>query len=289
MSGARYRLAVRVTRFADAASFLAAAEAFMAEREALYNLPLGVARTRRDVPGRHPEKNYFAVVEDGAGIAGVAVMTPPHMVICYVPPGPAIDAIADHLAATEWSPPGVHGPVGASDAFAAAWCTRRGVRAELEMDLRAFELTKTIPAPSVPGRKRAAVEADLPLVETWYRAFNADAKIAPSSATAEEMARRAVGDRRVFLWDDGGPVSQTAFIGTTPNGVRIGAVYTPDHLRRRGYATALVGEVSQRALDDGKRFCFLFTDLSNPISNSIYPKVGYRAVRDYRDFAFHAD
>src|SRR5262245_29662394 len=277
---------MRLTRFADAASFLAAAEAFMAEREAIYNLPLGIAHSRRDAPGRDPEKNYFAVVEDGAGIAGIAMMTPPHMVLCHVPPGPAIDAIADDLAATEWSPPGVHGPVAASEAFAAAWCARRGLRAELEMDLRAFELTKTIPAPPVPGHMRAALEADLPLVEAWYRAFNADANMAPSSATAEQLARRAVASGRVFLWDDGGPVSQAALIGTTPTGVRIGAVYTPDHLRRRGYATALVAGVSQRALDDGKRFCFLFTDLSNPISNSIDPKIGYRPVADYRDFAF---
>jgi RimJ/RimL family protein N-acetyltransferase len=279
---------MRVTRHPDAASFLAAAEAFMAEREALHNLPLGVARTCRDVAGRYPGPNYFAVVGDGARIAGIASMTPPHVLQCYVPPGAATDALVADLVAGGWTPPGVHGPVASTEAFSAAWCARRGLTATVHMDLRAFELTATIPAPPAPGRMRVAEAADLPLVQSWYRAFNADARMAPSSATAEEVARRAVGDGRVFLWDDGGPVAQTAIVGTTPNGARIGAVYTPPALRRRGYATALVGAVSQRALDGGKRVCFLFTDLSNPVSNSIYPKVGYRPVADFRDFAFAA-
>jgi len=39
-------------------------------------------------------------------------------------------------------------------------------------------------------------------------------------------------------------------------------------------------------LDEGQRFCFLFTDLANPVSNAIYPKIGYRAVADYRNLDF---
>jgi len=279
---------VRVTRHADAASFLAAAEAFLVEREALHNLPLAIARTCAADPARYPRPKYFAVVEDGARIAGVAAMTPPHKLQIYVPPGAAVDAVADDLAASEWTPPGVHGPVAASEAFAATWCARRGLRAEPSMDLRAFELTKATPAPLVRGRMRPAEDADLPLVQSWYRAFLDEARRAASTITPEEMARRAVTDRRLFVWDDDGAVTQTALVGSTPNGARIGAVYTPPDRRRRGYATALVEAVSRHALAEGKRFCFLFTDLANPVSNSIYPKVGYRPVADFRDFEFVA-
>ena len=92
----------------------------------------------------------------------------------------------------------------------------------------------------------------------------------------------------MFLWDDGGPVAQAAINGTTPRGVRIGTVYTPPEKRRGGYATALVGALSQRSLDEGRSFCFLFTDLANPVSNSIYPKVGYRPVADFEEIDFVA-
>ena len=66
----------------------------------------------------------------------------------------------------------------------------------------------------------------------------------------------------------------------TPNGVRIGPVYTPPEARNRGYASALVAAISQAQLDAGRRFCFLFTDLANPTSNHIYQMIGYEPVRD---------
>ncbi len=71
--------------------------------------------------------------------------------------------------------------------------------------------------------------------------------------------------------------------GVTPNGCRVGYVYTPLELRGRGYATALVAELSQRMLDSGMSFCVLYTDLGNPTSNAIYQRIGYEAVCDVRD------
>ena len=73
-----------------------------------------------------------------------------------------------------------------------------------------------------------------------------------------------------------------------PHGIRIGAVYTPPELRRRGYASALVAAVSQAELDRGRRWCFLFTDLANPTSNRIYQAIGYRPIRDIQMFRFES-
>lgn len=81
-------------------------------------------------------------------------------------------------------------------------------------------------------------------------------------------------------------MAQAAINGTTPNGVRIGAVYTPPSHRRQGYATALVGALSAHCLAGGCSFCFLFTDRANPISNSIYPKVKYRPIADFEDIDY---
>ncbi len=75
-------------------------------------------------------------------------------------------------------------------------------------------------------------------------------------------------------------VSLTGVGSQTPNGVRIGPVYTPPEARNHGYASALVAAASQAQLDDGRRFCFLFTDLANPTANHIYQTIGYEPVRD---------
>jgi hypothetical protein len=63
-------------------------------------------------------------------------------------------------------------------------------------------------------------------------------------------------------------------------------VYTPPRFRRRGYASALVAELSRRLLDDGRDYCFLYTDLANPTSNRIYMDVGYELVCESADYAF---
>jgi predicted GNAT family acetyltransferase len=91
------------------------------------------------------------------------------------------------------------------------------------------------------------------------------------------LARRG---RTLFLWEDGEPMSLCGVGGETPNGIRIGPVYTPPAFRTRGYASALVAAVSQTELDAGRRFCFLFTDQANPTANHIYQAIGYEPIRD---------
>jgi predicted GNAT family acetyltransferase len=60
----------------------------------------------------------------------------------------------------------------------------------------------------------------------------------------------------------------------------IGSVYTPAALRQHGYATSCVAGVCRAILKSGYAFCTLYTDLSNPTSNSIYMKIGFKPVCD---------
>ena len=102
-------------------------------------------------------------------------------------------------------------------------------------------------------------------------------------------ARLDRGTGGFALWEDDGPVSLAGWGGETPNGVRIGPVYTPPGFRRRGYASALTASVSADRLAAGRRFCFLYTDLANPTSNRIYVEIGYERVCDAMEFVFRAD
>jgi hypothetical protein len=279
---------MRVHPLPDPASFLAAAGTFLAEREALHNLPLGVAEACRRDPTRYPGRNWFAMVqEDDGRPAGVALMTPPHRLLYFAPPG-AAGVVAAELEAHGYALPGVHGPTDAAEAFASLWCGRHGLRPRADRDLRAFELTAVIPAPPAPGGMRRAGPGDAEIAAAWYRAFHEETGAMMGDLSPEDQGRRAVREERLFLWEDGEPVAQAVDGGSTPNGSRVGAVYTPPGRRRRGYATALVAALSRHLLDGGKRTCFLFTDLANPISNSIYPKIGYRPVADFRDIDFVA-
>ncbi|HZD86636.1 MAG TPA: GNAT family N-acetyltransferase, partial [Gaiellaceae bacterium] len=176
------------------------------------------------------------------------------------------------------------------------WSAFSGAAARTTMRQGIYELERVEEPPQPPGGVRVADERDRGLVVRWFEAF-AD-EVVHEDAPGRDQAARAV-DRRYsvatsgfLLWEDGGAVvSLAGWGGPTPNGIRIGPVYTPPELRGRGYATALTAELSQQLLDGrllagGRRFCFLYTDLANPTSNAIYERIGYRRVCESAQIAF---
>jgi predicted GNAT family acetyltransferase len=77
--------------------------------------------------------------------------------------------------------------------------------------------------------------------------------------------------------------------GPTPHGIRVGPVYTPPSDRGHGFASAVTAAASQAQLDQGRRFVFLFTDLTNPTSNKIYQAIGYEPVIDIDQWSLEPD
>ena len=137
----------------------------------------------------------------------------------------------------------------------------------------------------------AAIPEDREQVIAWALAF-AD-EVLPEETDRERHVRlidarlRATGDAGLWLWEDGGgPVSLSGYGGSTPNGIRIGPVYTPPEHRGRGYATSLVTQQSHWLLGARRSFCFLYTDLDNPTSNALYRRIGYRMVAEAREVRF---
>jgi hypothetical protein len=176
------------------------------------------------------------------------------------------------------------------DVFARLWAARAGTEARTHVAQGLFALDQVEPVAEAPGSMRDATETDRPLLVEWYVAFVAEAlRDHPDPSRLEHMIdhRLAADGEGLVLWeDDGDPVSLAGYGGQTPNGVRIGPVYTPPDLRGRGYATALTAELSQRLLDSSRRFCFLYTDLANPTSNRIYERIGYRRVCESAEIRF---
>ncbi|NPV67278.1 MAG: GNAT family N-acetyltransferase [Anaerolineae bacterium] len=276
---------MEVVVYPDAESFLAVAQDWLEAHEVEHCLLLGVARRMRGAP---PESDLlFATVTDAGRLAVAAVMTPPYPLLLVATDHAALPPLVDGLLAAGWSIPGVTGPEAAAEAFGAAWAKATGQTARLVRDMRLYCLEDVIPPPAPPGRFRQAVEADAPLLADWMAAFEAEATPdnPPSDTATRIRVRIAAGE--LFVWEDGGqPVT---FAGTTRplrTCISIGPVYTPPEQRRRGYATACVATLSQWLLDQGWQHCALFTDLANPTSNSIYQKIGYHPVCDYRTYRF---
>ena len=286
---------MELARYATPGALLEAAGDYLAAREAEHNLLLGILGTLRDRPEVYPDVPYLATVSATA-VALVAVRTPPFRLVLSEP-GVRDDLIPDVLAplvddlvAGAPDLPGVLGPTAAADMFAARWCAATGCRARLVLAERIYRVARVRPAQVVPGNWRRATAPDRRLLRTWAIDFQAEAL--PQDAPAPDldaMVERWIrgAGQAAYLWEvDDRPVSLAVAGSPTPHGIRIGPVYTPPAARGQGYASALTAAVSQHQLDQGRRYCFLFTDLANPTSNRIYQAIGYEPVTDVNQYRF---
>ena len=182
--------------------------------------------------------------------------------------------------------PGVTGPRQSAAGFAEAWLALSGGRATISMRQRLHRIEHVnADLPAVQGRLREVTPSERALAVEWALAFVREA-IPNRPSEAEEGVDRHLRAGTLYFWDDGRPVAMCATPGGAPSGARINLVYTPPDLRRRGYATAAVSDLTRRLLDGGSRYCCLYTDLANPTSNSVYRRIGYRPVCDIDEYSF---
>jgi predicted GNAT family acetyltransferase len=276
---------MEITRHETAGDFLGHAGDFLGAREAEHNLILGIGSRLVREPLLYGEPPYFAVAEEAGRIVAVTMRTPPHnLILSEVDDEAAIGPLLESARSAFDSLPGVVGPKGPVEKFARAWQAETGAEARLEIAQRAFRADHVDAPDGVPGRMRDYGPRDRAVAVGWMDAFVAEAlpDDAPNPESSEDLVdrRHEDPDAGLVLWDDDGAVSIAGYGGRTPNGIRIGPVYTPPELRGRGYASALTAALTQRLLDGGLKLCFLFTDLANPTSNSIYQRIGYEAVSD---------
>ncbi|MFV9505878.1 MAG: GNAT family N-acetyltransferase [Oscillochloridaceae bacterium umkhey_bin13] len=283
---------MELLRFSDVAAFVARVQPCLQIHEAHNNLLLGMCHELSHNPTLFgPQVPLLRAVEHEGELVLVALQTPPRqLVLSQTDDQAALVLLANSLAAEGHELPGVQGPQATAEAFAQHWATVQQVTVTPKMNLRIYQLTAVRPPPPVSGQMRRATEADRPLLEAWFVAFQQEAT---PDAVSRDFAHVVTywltsSTRYLALWEDGEPVALAGATGPTPNGIRIGAVYTPPERRRRGYASALVANLSQAQLAAGKRFCFLFTDLSNPTSNHIYQAIGYEPVVDVVELVFRA-
>lgn len=221
----------------------------------------------------------------GSEVTAALLHTPPHPLLLTALPDGSLQSLADALASRGSHLSGVNASAADAAAFAAAWTRLTGVTAHEFRHDRLYRLDRLEPPEPMPsGAARVAAAADRDLLESWLAAFGAEAGEMPGR-------RSAVDDRLshggLTLWEDGGAaVSLAGANRRTAGTVRVGPVYTPPELRRRGYAGAVTAAVSQAALNDGADNVVLFTDIANPTSNSVYQRLGYRPVEDRVILAF---
>jgi uncharacterized protein len=280
-----------VTVYPNAADFLREAGDLLRSDEARYGLIYGIARLVDANPHHYGEEDpLFCVVNDSNGICAIAWRTPPYPVGLAShagDPEKAVSLLVDAIHSRWAEVPGVTGHGEVTQPFADRWCRNFGASIKSAMAQRIYRLDSVNDVPSVPGRMRLATLADKDLISQWQRAFMVEALGPTNQKIPERDVTPFIEEGAIYLWEySKNPVSMVVKGHPTEHGMSVTLVYTPPELRRHGYATASVAGACGHILRSGYDFCTLYTDLSNPTSNSIYMKIGFKPVCDSVQYSF---
>ncbi len=280
---------MKYTEYENTDDFLARAGESLERQEAVNGLMLGLSLRLRDNKLFYGSQPLFATVDKSNAIGLIVLMTPPYKLQIFAPHGTdekAFEILARELHERRWPVPGLLAEETTALSFADKWIHITGKNFEMGKKQRIYELRKIRHPVYPPGEFKQAALENLALAREWARRFHEETN---TSVNTDEEDRR-VHDRikagTLWFWNDSQPASMAARGRPTPNGEAVNMVYTPPRFRRKGYATAVVARLSQLILDQGKSFCTLYTDLSNPASNSIYRKIGYSPQADVVDILF---
>jgi len=274
-------MAIEVRRIQEPAEVLEVADSFLLSRPTEHNVVLTLLEARR----RQPQPGRYWLISDGSDVQGVGFQSPLSFVATVTPmPVPAARALADVMAGEDPPLPGLNGEAPTAAALAGQWTERTKLPAVPWQGQRLYQ-ARAIRAPrGVPGDVRLGRPADRDQLVEWVRAFHQEATPEePANPAATVDSRLPAGD--MWVWDDGEPRSMTTLAPATAGVVRIQAVYTPPAHRGRGFAGAMVASLSEQILGQGD-LPALYADLGNPVSNSIYRRIGFECVAEILRYRF---
>lgn len=257
------------------------------------NIFVGVADRMRRV---HGDGQLRVGVFDGEALVLGALMTPPFRLNIASTDGTTrgVDELARHVKTLRNRLPGVYGEEHIALAFAKSWTKTTGQKEAGGADPHGrrqnlYQVTEVIPPKNVPGHDRVARGGEEERIQKWEIAFAVDAGLGESERDPLFVAERVVEGMKageIYQWEVAGqPVASARLRRIGDIGYRISGVYTPNEHRGHGYAAALTAAISRIALDQG-RWCCLYADAANPLTNRIYQRIGFRHLGVFADLLF---
>lgn len=279
---------MKTNRYEDIDIFYNKAVMFLEKDEAVNNLALGILKNLKKNKHSYGKSDPFlAIVENDENIKLVMLMTPPYnlQIIGCRSKDVLISAI-NYLFSNNIEIPGIIGIKTLCDDFVDIWKEQTQMIPEVSMDQRIYKLERVNELPESSGSFKIADKENSEILVNWLVEFNEYIGENSDRERAEKNIRNFIDKKRAFLWVDEVPVTMVLAGRETKNGITVSGVYTPEKFRRKGYATSCVAETSRFLLEEGYKYCTLYTDLSNPTSNSIYQKIGYRPIADSVMYGF---
>lgn len=152
------------------------------------------------------------------------------------------------------------------------------------LDLSSLVIPSALASGKVKARRMGPGDVDL--IAEWRVGYSIEASNAKDSPELrvhwrKESERLAKEGRTWILEDKAEPVACSSFNVAIDQAVQVGGVWTPTHLRSRGYARAVVAASLLDARAEGVKIGILFTGEDNIPAQKAYAALGFRHIGDY--------
>ena len=231
------------------------------------------------------EDGFFGVAIMQNDSTYLAIQTSPHPMVHFSVGGDTkemAELLAKYLSGTKSMPEKISGIRETINVFKDA-AEALGTKYGESRCLNLMTCVKVNDIGIAEGIYQSPVTADFDF-GPWFIGFNKDCEIDETDDSATQNAKRMAGNGSLVCFAVGGhPVTMAAKKRRLEGGRCVGAVYTPDEFRGKGYSTACIKHLTEEILSEGNDCAFLFADKYNPVSNRVYEKVGYKKIADFME------
>lgn len=281
---------IKIIKHYSIENFLLMNEEILLIRESFYNLMLGLAYGLRDKKIESSDPLYYSIEVNGK-VAGCALRSnhDKPFIVTEIS-NELIDLLIKDLISNNIELAAIVGPEEPTTYFKDQWTNIKDLDFKLNIHLGVYECSQIIFPKLLTGELVEAALVDEVLVKKYLIGFWQDCfpnQVLVNENIEKLMSQLLKNKSLFFLKNTNNEiVSMAANSRSTLNSGTISLVYTPPEQRGFGYGSTVVALVSERIMKNGKKFTNLFTDLTNPTSNSIYQKIGYVKIGQNIHFDF---
>jgi predicted GNAT family acetyltransferase len=281
---------VKIIKYESIQYFLENNQSYLLIKESFHNLILGLANNVLDQKAEVNELLLWGI-QDKAGVL-VACAVRIHVdrpLIVTEMSEEAVDLLIANLITKKIHLKGIVGEENTATYFKKQWTLKTKLNFKVYMHMGIYECSRVIFPKVNLGAIFVAQKIHAGLASEFITGFMRECMPKEySEQHCENVLRRLLDNKNLYLYTNEFDeiVSMAANTRSTTNAATLSLVYTPEDLRGKGYASNTVALLTDKLIKNGKKFTNLYTDLSNPTSNSIYQKVGYVKIGQNIHFEF---
>ena len=235
------------------------------------------------------EVRLAVVSKDGKNVL-IGVQTLPHQMLFYFCNDTyneeALTFYVDKVIEAKWDLQQIMGEENTAGHFARVYSERTEKAPHNFNNYIVYRLDKLCKDKMPAGRFREFAFGDMNIIPYWRAEFFTECGLEEHGRSVAHQFERTPNVTMLYLWEvDGRVVAMANLSEISDDSAGLQGVYTPPHLRGKGYAFGVVWNLCNKYKDKYKDI-MLYADKDYPQSNKLYQRIGFKPLFTSSQYSF---